>query len=202
MERVSCPSPESNFGSSAVQNIIQSLHRQSYPWSYFGSAKGKSKGKSHPIAGHEGTERQYSYSSTLSLTLTLDEDGRLTPFPGLFTLKNISVTDRLRDAGWDAGAVWTFSGKLDPTGMWSPDRPACSEQLYRLCWPGPPLILVHCINKIHYCWTKLKVSSFHNSNRNEKIRFLGYCLNCTGLAKIVAWGWIKILLPVYQYLKP
>ena len=37
--------------------------------------KGKGKGKVHPIAGHEGPEGEYRYSSTLSLTSALDEMG-------------------------------------------------------------------------------------------------------------------------------
>jgi len=36
------------------------------------------KGKIHPITGHKGPEREYRYSSTLSLTLVLD-GGRFTP---------------------------------------------------------------------------------------------------------------------------
>jgi hypothetical protein len=35
----------------------------------------KSKGKGHPITGHKGPEGEYRYSSTLSLTLTLDGVG-------------------------------------------------------------------------------------------------------------------------------
>jgi hypothetical protein len=43
------------------------------------------KGKGHPITGHEGPEGEYRYSSTLSLTLALDEGGWSTPRPGRFT---------------------------------------------------------------------------------------------------------------------
>ena len=44
----------------------------------------KDKGKGHPITGHEGPEIEYKYSSTLSLTSTLD-GGWSTPRPGRFT---------------------------------------------------------------------------------------------------------------------
>ena len=37
--------------------------------------KGKSKGKFHPKTGHESTEEEYRYSSTLSLTSALDGVG-------------------------------------------------------------------------------------------------------------------------------
>ena len=35
----------------------------------------KGKGKVHPRTGHEGPEREYRYSSTLSLTSALDRVG-------------------------------------------------------------------------------------------------------------------------------
>jgi hypothetical protein len=34
--------------------------------------------------------------------------------------------------------VWTGAENLAPTGIRSPDRPARSESLYRLSYPGPP----------------------------------------------------------------
>jgi len=37
--------------------------------------KGKGKGKVHPRTDHEGSEREYKYSSTLSLTSSLDGVG-------------------------------------------------------------------------------------------------------------------------------
>jgi len=40
-----------------------------------GESKGKRKGKVHPRTGHEGPEGEYRYSSTLSLTSTLDGVG-------------------------------------------------------------------------------------------------------------------------------
>jgi hypothetical protein len=41
------------------------------------------------------------------------------------------------EAGWDPGPVWTGVENLAPTGIQSPDRPARSESLYRLSYPGP-----------------------------------------------------------------
>jgi hypothetical protein len=40
-------------------------------------------------------------------------------------------------AGLAAGSVWTGAEKLAPTGIRSPDRPACSDSPYRLSAPGP-----------------------------------------------------------------
>ena len=47
----------------------------------------------------------------------------------------------LQEAGWATGPVWTGAENLSPTGIRSPDRPARSESLYRLSYPGPPLAL-------------------------------------------------------------
>ena len=40
-------------------------------------------------------------------------------------------------AGWAPGPVWTGAENLAPTGIRFPDRPARSESLYRLSYPGP-----------------------------------------------------------------
>jgi hypothetical protein len=45
----------------------------------------KNKSKVHPITCHKGTEGKQRYSSTLSLTLALDEGWWLMPHPGHFT---------------------------------------------------------------------------------------------------------------------
>jgi len=47
--------------------------------------KHQDKGKVHPSTGHEGTEREYMYSSTLSFTSVLDGDGWSMPHLGRFT---------------------------------------------------------------------------------------------------------------------
>jgi hypothetical protein len=44
----------------------------------------------------------------------------------------------VQEAGWAAGSVWTCAKNLGPpTGIRSPDHPACSQSLYRLSYPGP-----------------------------------------------------------------
>ena len=40
------------------------------------------------------------------------------------------------EAGWAPGPVLTGAENLAPTGIRSPDRPARSEWLYRLSYPG------------------------------------------------------------------
>ena len=43
----------------------------------------------------------------------------------------------LQEAGWAPGRVWTGAENLAPSGIWSLDRPARSESLYPLRYPGP-----------------------------------------------------------------
>jgi hypothetical protein len=44
----------------------------------------------------------------------------------------------VQEAGWAPGSVWTGAENLAPTGIRSPDRPARSQSLYRLCYPAQP----------------------------------------------------------------
>ena len=41
----------------------------------------------------------------------------------------------VQEAGWAPGPVWTGAENLASTGIPSPDRPACSQSLYRLRYP-------------------------------------------------------------------
>ena len=43
----------------------------------------------------------------------------------------------VQEAGWAPGPVWTGAKNLALTGTRTPDRPARSESLYRLSYPGP-----------------------------------------------------------------
>ena len=58
-----------------------------------------------------------------------------TPRPGRFTPSKDPVPI-VQEAGWTPGPVWTGAENLAPTGIRSPDRPARSESLYRLSYPG------------------------------------------------------------------
>jgi len=42
----------------------------------------------------------------------------------------------VQEAGWAPGPVWTGVENHASTGIRSPDRPACSQSLYRLCYPA------------------------------------------------------------------
>jgi hypothetical protein len=75
-------------------------------------------------------------SSTLSLTMALDEGGWLKSRPGHFTPGNEPVPI-VKKAGWAPGPVWSGAENLAPNGIRSLDCLACSQSLFRLRYPGP-----------------------------------------------------------------
>ena len=93
------------------------------------------KGKVHPRTGHEGPEGEQRYNSTLSLTSALNG------WVINATLRLLYPRERpgthCKEAGWASEPVWTGAENLAPTGIRSPERPARSESLYRLSYPGP-----------------------------------------------------------------
>jgi hypothetical protein len=86
------------------------------------------------------------------------------------------------EAGLAPGPVWTGAQNLAPTGIWSPDRPARSESLYRLRCPGP--ISRRTVTLI---WSQLMLVPYLEIIRN--INFLNdfpsykYCLRDEELRK-------------------
>jgi hypothetical protein len=79
--------------------------------------------------------------------------GWLAPRPGRFTPwkeTRYPLYRRLGGPQGRSGRLWKIS---PPTGIRSPDRPACSESLYRLRYSGPHLtnINFHIISFFHAC---------------------------------------------------
>ena len=58
----------------------------------------------------------------------------------------------VQEVGWAPEQVWTGAENLVPTGFRTPDRPARSESLYRLSYPGQHIGTLR----------KLKLSSLRN----------------------------------------
>ena len=56
---------------------------------------------------------------------------------GVFYPQGRDRVSVVQEAGWIPGPVWTGVENLALTGIRSPDRPARSESLYRLSYPGP-----------------------------------------------------------------
>ena len=105
-------------------------------------AKGKCKG--HPVTCHEAPEVEQSYSSTLSVTSTLSGGRWSTPRPGRYTPGKDPVLI-VQEVGQAPGPVWTGAENLAPTRIRSPDRPARSESLHLLRYPGPPVSMASVI---------------------------------------------------------
>jgi hypothetical protein len=63
----------------------------------------------------------------------------LAPRPGRFIPEKHPVPIA-QEAVWAPGPVWTGAENLASTGNRSPDRPAWSESLYRLSYPGPRML--------------------------------------------------------------
>ena len=60
---------------------------------------------------------------------------KATPLPFYPRERNLNAL--VQEAGWTPGPVWTGAENLASTGIRSSDRPARSESLYRLSYPGP-----------------------------------------------------------------
>jgi hypothetical protein len=67
--------------------------------------------KIHPVTGHERTEWEYRYSSTLFLTSALDGGGWSMPRPSRFTPGKDPV-HFVYEAGWTPGPVRTGAENL------------------------------------------------------------------------------------------
>ena len=72
-----------------------------------------------------------AYSSTPSLTSTLDEVGDQRYDPAALPPGKDPVPI-VQEVGWAPGPVWTGAGNFAPTGTRSSNRPARSKPLYRL----------------------------------------------------------------------
>ena len=63
-------------------------------------------------------------------------------------------------AGWAPEPVWTVAEDLVHIGIRSPDRPACSELLYRLSYSGPSNTILKA-SKTHF--KKIKWANFESA---------------------------------------
>ena len=59
----------------------------------------------------------------------------------LFTLGKDPVPT-VQEAGWAPGMVWTRVENLALTGIRSPDRPTCSQSLYRLSYRAHTFMII------------------------------------------------------------
>jgi len=67
----------------------------------------------------------------------------VTPRPLFTPGKDLVPTGR--EAGWAPGPVWTGAENLATTGIRSPDRPACSQSVYRLSYRAHSVGVLVCV---------------------------------------------------------
>ena len=104
-----------------------------------------------PRTGHEGPEEEQMYSSTLPSALALDGGGWSVPHPGRFTPRK-DLVPIVQKAGWAPGLVWTGAENFASSGIRFLDRPARSESLYQLSYPGP--------HSVYYLGSNLETDCF------------------------------------------
>jgi hypothetical protein len=92
--------------------------------------------------------------------------GWSTPRPGRFTPGKDPVLI-VQEAGWAPGPVWTDAENLALTGIRSPDRPARSESLYQLSYPGP---LIPAIHKTYLSVPSTSTESKHSAEHTHTVR--------------------------------
>jgi hypothetical protein len=91
--------------------------------------------KIRPKTGHEYSEGEWIYSSTLSLTSALDGVGWSKPHLGLFTPGKEPVRI-VQEAGWVSRPDRKGAESLLPTMIRPLDSRSRSESLYRLSYIG------------------------------------------------------------------
>ena len=107
------------------------------------TSKGKGKGKIHPRTGHEDTEVEYRYNSTLSLTSALDGVGGQRHVSAALPAGKTRYP-LFRRLGEPQGRSGRVRKILLTNGIRSPYCPVRSELLYRLGYPGPLLTQADC----------------------------------------------------------
>ena len=76
--------------------------------------------------------------------------------PAALTQENDPVPI-VSDTGWAPGLIWAGAENLATTGIRFPDRPARSESLYRLSYPGLHVIrILPILFSAHFCSVLLK----------------------------------------------
>ena len=89
---------------------------------------------------HEGPEGEQMYVSTLPSTSALDWVWVVNATPRSLYPREKTRYPLYRKLGGPQGRSGRVRKILPPIGIRSPDRPASSESLYRLSYPGPCLL--------------------------------------------------------------
>ena len=81
------------------------------------------------------------------MTTALEEGEGSASRPGR-SLPRENPVPIVQEAGWAPGPFWTGAENLASTGIRTPDRPACSQSLYRLSYRTHSLFMGSCILRI------------------------------------------------------
>jgi hypothetical protein len=147
----------------------------------------------HPTKAQRG-------SRSIALLSELDEGGWSTPRPGCFTPRKDPVPT-VQEVGWAPGPVLTGAENIASAGVRSPHRPARSESLHRLRYPGSLIEYVRYENNsgknwdCNTSWTKCvihlvccsHVTTIPTLSANENITVLG----------LKTWMWPRQSLLVF-----
>ena len=140
----------------------------------------------HPCTGTEALYRPYGlkgdYGTRRGWRVSV------TPRP-LFTPGKDPVSI-LREDGWAPGPVWTGAENLVPTGIWSPDRSARSQSLYRLRYTAhtvSDIIHLYCCRLVW--WTRWNVF-FHLVPDNSRQQYRWNISEAVNTVKC-SWWWAK-----------
>ena len=93
-------------------------------------------GRFHPFIGHEGTQGEKRYSSTLFLTSALEWGEVSASRPSRTLPPGKTRYPLYRRLGGPQGRSGQVRKISPPTGIRSPDRPARRQSLYRLRYPA------------------------------------------------------------------
>jgi hypothetical protein len=94
------------------------------------------------------------------------------------------------EAGWTPGSVWTGAENFDPKNIRFPDRPARSESLYCLRYPGPRLLYTDSKTAAWF-WRIFYILLIYNSIPEGEtflwnLSFLSYSINFPHIAETKA----------------
>ena len=106
-----------------------------------------SEGQVHHTTDQGGPDGEVELYSTLSLNSALDGVGGQRHFPAALPTGK-TRNPLYRGLSKSPGPVWTGTENLASTGIRPPDRPARSESLYRLSYPGS-YVTYSCHSKLH-----------------------------------------------------
>jgi hypothetical protein len=138
------------------------------PWLlllYANSVARIKKGRFRPRAGHKCPQREYRYSSTLSLTSAPDRGGQPTPRPGRFVPRNDTWYSLYRRLGGPQGRSEGLQKMSPPPGFNPRNVHPVASSLYRLRRnfraAGSHLIISNCSSSFHTSYLPLVYSYFN-----------------------------------------